>query len=270
MDFFRRFAGPVIGFLAAAGLQVSGIEAFPVALGIWGLAALWALFALITWPPVARWLPSVSVTWPAFQPSAPEQAANESPVPVAKGFLDFKVDVDKASKEFAKSIKRLNQRTDDLREKLLTQAKRFAAARGDAGKSRKVASDMAKAIDEYAAFIEGRHPERQAIQKLFTESWLGYLETSPEFRNKARKGDLESLRSKVEDLRKTAGTNLEAHSGLQNALLNLRQTNISQRVNSATDRLVEDLIQEASEMKELEAALQRIGLLSTTRLQEMG
>jgi len=54
VDFVRRFAGPGIGFLAGAGLQVSGIEAFRLALAIWGIAVLWVLLALLTWEPVTR------------------------------------------------------------------------------------------------------------------------------------------------------------------------------------------------------------------------
>jgi len=249
---------------------VSGIEAFPLALATWSVAAVWALFALITWPPVARWLPSISMTWPAFQRSAPEQAVSEPPVPVAKGFLDFHVDALKAGEGYVKSITRLIQRTSGTSSKLSRDAKRFAAARGDAQKSHKVASDIAKDVDEYAAFIEGLLPELRAGQKLFTEGLVGYLETSPAFRNRSSKSYLEALRSRLEGLRKTVGTSREKTAGVRNSISELRRLNVSQRVNSATDRLVEVLTHEDSEMEELEAALQRVDLLSKTRLQEMG
>ena len=42
-----RFAGPVIGFLAGAGLEVFGFEDVRVALGLWSFAGLWAIIALV-------------------------------------------------------------------------------------------------------------------------------------------------------------------------------------------------------------------------------
>lgn len=53
----RRFAGPIIGFLVGAGLEVSPFEDIRIAIGLWSLATLWALFALITWPELRQRLP---------------------------------------------------------------------------------------------------------------------------------------------------------------------------------------------------------------------
>ena len=83
MAFFRRFAGPAIGFLVGAGLEVSGIEAFPLALAIWGVAAAWALLALATWPPVSEQLPVIAIAWPALQRDAPG-GADSQPVGLDK------------------------------------------------------------------------------------------------------------------------------------------------------------------------------------------
>jgi hypothetical protein len=59
MDAARRFTGPGLGLLAGAGLEVSGFEDTRFALGIWAFCGLWALLALITWPPVAEYVPLV-------------------------------------------------------------------------------------------------------------------------------------------------------------------------------------------------------------------
>lgn len=260
----------MIGFLAGAGLQVSGIEAFSMALAIWGAAALWALLALITWPPVARWLPAIAITWPAFQREPAHAQMTGQPVSASKGFIDFWVDAEKAGKDFPTLLRPLGKRTRDIGEKLSRQGKRLANATGDAQKTHKVASDTAKDIDGYSAFIESILPELRATQKLFTEGWLGYLETSPEARDKSKKSDLEAFRSTVQDLRKTVRTSRENVAGFRNATLGIRQRNASQRLNSATDRLADELARVVSEMRDLESALQRVIRVLTARLDEIG
>src|SRR3954469_15060714 len=56
-DLLRRFAGPVIAFSFWAGLQVSGIQELWIAVVLWTIGGLWAIAAVITWPPVRQHLP---------------------------------------------------------------------------------------------------------------------------------------------------------------------------------------------------------------------
>lgn len=48
----RRFVGPIVAFLIAGGLEVSGYEDIRVAIGLWAFAGIWGLLALFTWKPV--------------------------------------------------------------------------------------------------------------------------------------------------------------------------------------------------------------------------
>jgi hypothetical protein len=48
-DVGRRFAGPIVSFLLALGFQVSGFESLPLAFALWGLAAVWGLWAVLPW-----------------------------------------------------------------------------------------------------------------------------------------------------------------------------------------------------------------------------
>jgi hypothetical protein len=269
MSVLRRFSGPAIGFLVGAGLQVSGIEAFPVALAIWGVAALWGLLALITLPQVAKWLPAIAITWPAFHRSTPTQALIEPAVTPAKGFIDFLVDAQQAGKKVPILLTQLNDRTTDMAQRLPRHSKRFADAAGNAQKLQGAASDAAKDIDRYSAFVEDALPELRATLKLFAEGWTGYFETSPEARDNSKKHDIEVFRGTLQGLQKTTRSSRESIAAFRNSTLGLRQRNVSQKLNAAADRLANGLSEVVSVMKDLEGAFRRLAGLAAKRLEEM-
>lgn len=60
--FTIRFAGPVIGFLLGAGLEVGGFNDVRVAFGLWSAAGLWAVVALLSWERFQRYVP-VRIHW---------------------------------------------------------------------------------------------------------------------------------------------------------------------------------------------------------------
>ena len=57
----RRFAVPVVSFLLGISLQIGGYHNERVAWALFAIAALWALAALVTWPPVSRQFARVPV-----------------------------------------------------------------------------------------------------------------------------------------------------------------------------------------------------------------
>jgi hypothetical protein len=63
----QRSGGAALGFLVAAGLQVSAIEDIRISIGIWSLAAIWALLLLVTWLPVQRGLPVLKRYVPSWE-----------------------------------------------------------------------------------------------------------------------------------------------------------------------------------------------------------
>ena len=58
----QRPAPAIVAFLAGAGLQLSGIEDFRFALGLWSFAALWSLLAVVSWEPVRTRMPKLPYT----------------------------------------------------------------------------------------------------------------------------------------------------------------------------------------------------------------
>lgn len=53
-DKFIRFSGPIVVVVVEAGLQVSGIQNFYVALVLWMIACTWVVAAVVTWQPIRR------------------------------------------------------------------------------------------------------------------------------------------------------------------------------------------------------------------------
>lgn len=264
----RRGAVPVIAFLAGLGVDIGGYESPVFAWVLWGIAAVWGLVALVTWAPIARWLPTIAVAWPALQRTESLQQVEEPSG--EKGFLDFWVDAEKASEELLPSLlARLNQESSRVAKRLEGHTVRFKKAAGNAQKARKAADDASKDIDRYSEFIEEMLPEFKAGLKLFEEGWIGYLETSPEARDRSKRQGLESFRRTVQELRSIFRTSREQAAGFRNSMLALRKRAASQTLNAATDRLAALLAEVISVMKGIEGALRKIVSLTAKRLEEM-
>lgn len=57
----KRWAGPAVIFLVGLGFHVSGIENIFIAIGLWSVAAVWGLVALVTWLPICATLACLKV-----------------------------------------------------------------------------------------------------------------------------------------------------------------------------------------------------------------
>jgi hypothetical protein len=264
----RRGAVPVIAFLAGLGVDLGGYESPVFAWVLWGIAAVWGLVALVTWAPIGRWLPTIELAWPALQRTESLQRVAEPSV--ERGFLDFLVDAEKASKELLpRLLTRLGQESSKMAKRLRRHNLRFQKVAGNAQKARKAAADASKDIDRYSKFIEEMLPEFKAGLKLFEEGWIGYLETSPEARDRSKRQGLESFQGTVQELRPIFRTSREQSARFRNSVLALRKGGASQTLNAATDRLAALLAEVIAVMKGIEGALRKIVSLTAKRLEEM-
>ena len=64
-----RFAGPVIAFLVASGLEVGGFEDIRIAWGLWSFAGLWAIVALLSWKGFRMRIAQLRAVSPQPQPA---------------------------------------------------------------------------------------------------------------------------------------------------------------------------------------------------------
>lgn len=160
----------------------------------------------------------------------------EVPVPVQKGYLDFVVDVENATKQFPRELARITNETRKVNQKLLKRTEDWKRQQGSARKQQQTASKLAEDLRGFADRVNQRVLRVEEEGSLMTRGMLGILEHHLSPLSEAQVDELASLKEAVTTLLRSTH---ESQSGIQafrQAALNVRQKNMSKDLNVAIEQ----------------------------------
>ena len=166
----------------------------------------------------------------------PVVAASED---APKGVLDFQVDAKRTGVELARVMRELSGATIKMNKRLNSYAHRMGRLQGNPERAHKLAGRVSKVMDEYSAFLEMTIPKIKETGKESMESTTSYFgwvqpRTDEEMRS------LDEYRTTVRGLHKTIKNARETVRSVSSSVTGLRQSNISQSLNRASNRLLDN------------------------------
>lgn len=240
MAMARRFAIPAISFLFATGLQLSGVQIPLLAIALWSVAAIWGLVAFVTWPPIkdrmANVLQRVADASPVvvrspFVRKRREVIPDDTPL----GFVDFEEAAILAMKRSTSALGEISKETVALGRTLTRSTPRVQGSIGSSPETkRRVFQEIGTKIDSHARRMEERQAIYRAQLTAMSTNYLNRLEYLPASGAAEIRPSIVGMRDAVAEARPST-------VGYRDATIGLRNQNVQQAVNRATDRLIEVL-----------------------------
>lgn len=236
----RRLAVPAVSFLFATGLQVSGIEAPFVAALLWTIGGLWLVGAFLTWEPVKERLATVRYELadrlPFYVRSPIVRKRKEEPdEPAELGFLDFEAIAVDALKKMTKRLVSINNETRSLGKTFVRYAPRFVQANTWTSEARRaLGREAGGKMDRDARRLEADQVALRALIDVMSKNYLERIKYAPA-------EALAQIRPSIVGMRDATAGSRPSVVGLRDSTIGVRNQNVQQGINAATDRLIDVL-----------------------------
>lgn len=236
-DLLRRFSGPVIGFLVASGLQVSGIEAPLVAAILWTVAVAWTAIGVLTWEPVRTRL-GFARTWlgerspvEVRSPIVRKRGQPKRQDVGALGFLDFEAIAIGALERMTKEQSAITREIVGLGNTFARYTPKFEAATNwSADAKRALGKETGAKVDKQTGRLEAH---QVAFRREVDEMAANYLERIAYMDAET----VTELRPTIVGMREAVAESRPGVVGMQDATIKIRTQSVQQAINQAADHL---------------------------------
>lgn len=246
--------------LGAVALFAAQHDAAEIAWILVGLAALVALWTVITWEPVRRRTQSLVAALPVTFQIAWRGNLSAPQVDVEKGFLDFEKSWLEAVKAAAKTLEALTAEMNATNPKIQAHTGRLQRAVGASVDVRlREATRSAKVFDGHAHRMERLQATYRAQTQSMTANLVEMLKTTP------TTSDLDMLPPVLKTTRDQMAASLTSNRTYRDTIRKIRLMRVSQAVNAATDRLINVLDRFAEDTEAVMRALTEAQLVIKKR-----
>jgi hypothetical protein len=185
-------------------------------------------------------------------------APEEEPLSTAaieKGVLDFIPDAMEAMVDFTKHLTRVAKSTREIGAKLRRHTKRIQQVAADPIRTRERAANAANDMNKHAAILEANAPVMRSCARMFGESYIAYFQVVDDAAIAAGRTKIIDFRRQIAALMKvTRDSREQGVQSYRDSVRGLRQKNLSQALNQASDRLRTALDEIVAIMKEVESS----------------
>ena len=266
-DTLRHWSGPGVILLIERGLDFFGWQGDAVAVGLWGIALVWASWALFTWEPLVNRLP-----W-EIRFSVRTRRKSDSPIDQSlidyaltpRGFLDFLRDGQRNMSVFSthivgmtKDMQKYNRILTNGTKALLTEQQK---RKPSIEKAHRLTTNIATQINDYADRMKKHLDIAEPAAKAGAEDYTSYLEWfAPS--SEQEKEQLKTIRTSIAALIEIAPQTRESIATLRESTVGLQKLGVSRDITDACGRLIEVLNRKVNMLSSVSAfSLQAIKIM---------
>lgn len=253
--------------LIERGLDFFGWQGDAVAVGLWGIALVWASWALFTWEPLVNRLP-----W-EIRFSVRTRRKSDSPIDQSlidyaltpRGFLDFLRDGQRNMSVFSthivgmtKDMQKYNRILTNGTKALLTEQQK---RKPSIEKAHRLTTNIATQINDYADRMKKHLDIAEPAAKAGAEDYTSYLEWfAPS--SEQEKEQLKTIRTSIAALIEIAPQTRESIATLRESTVGLQKLGVSRDITDACGRLIEVLNRKVNMLSSVSAfSLQAIKIM---------